>query len=296
MGDAGASGRKRTWFRPLGDPLGWTAADKCLLVVAIMLPGVGLFALLGRFVPGWLYLPEGVHAGAGEFVDRLTILAAVTWTAMLALGVILRKHAPDNRLFVVATVALYSLTIAVFVCLSGAFHSPGWILFLGGAVVGFLLFGRRLTFLGIAIFALVFTTVLVLSELGYVRELFMLTQPPPAGDEAWTWWLIRMGVSTVVFGGLTLALCSYVISMLHDREARLDRLAKTDVLTGLYNRRHLMELLTAEVARAPLPDPAVTGDDRSRSLQEHQRHARSPGRRPGAGRGRRRVHGQRARQ
>lgn len=242
--------RGRSWLRPLGDPLGWTAADKCLLIVGVMLPGVAMFALLGHVVPGWLYLPPDLQGDAMAFIDRLTLLAAGTWTASLFAGLLLRRRAPENRTFVVITVLHYSLTIAIFVCLSGAFHSAGWILFLGGAVMGFLLFGRALTLLGIALFAAVFAVALIASEAGWLGDLILVTHPPPADSEAFRGWLVRMSVSTVVFGGLTLALCAYVISLLRDREARLDRMSKTDDLTGLLNRRQLMSLLDAELKRA----------------------------------------------
>jgi diguanylate cyclase (GGDEF)-like protein len=233
----------------LGDPLGWTAADKCLLIVGIMLPGVAMFALLGHLVPNWLYLPPELHRDAMQFIDRLTLLAAGTWTTTLVVGLILRRRAPENRVFVIVTVLHYSLTIAIYVCLSGAFHSSGWILFLGGAVVGFLLFGRTLTLLGIALFAATFGGAMWASEAGYLGDLILVTHPPPAHSAAWEGWLIRMGISTLVFGGMTLALCSYVISLLRDREARLDLMSKTDGLTSLVNRRHFMSLLDAELKR-----------------------------------------------
>lgn len=236
--------------RGLINPLAWCAADKCLFVVAIMLPGVALFALLGHLVPGWLYLPEAIRGRASVLIDRLTLLAAIIWTVMLVAGLFFRRRAPDSRAYQVLTVMLYSLTIALFVCVSGGFHSAGWILFLGGAVVGFLLFGQRLTFLGIGLFVVVFAGAVVANEAGYLGNLLYIAQPPAPGSGAWSTWLVRMTVSTIVFGGLVLALCAWVIALLRDREARLEHLSKTDVLTGLYNRRHFMELIEAELARA----------------------------------------------
>ncbi len=236
--------------RGLINPLAWSAADRCLFVVAIMLPGVGMFALLGHVVPGWLYLPEAMRGRASELVDRLTVLAAAIWIIMLAAGLFFRRRAPDSRVYQVLTVMLYSLTIALFVCVSGGFHSAGWILFLGGAVVGFLLFGQRLTFLGIGLFVVVFASALLATEAGYLGDLLYIAQPPAPGSGAWTTWLVRMTVSTIFFGGLVLALCAWVIALLRDREAKLEHLSKTDVLTGLYNRRHFMELVDAELARA----------------------------------------------
>ncbi len=248
--DGTRDGQRGSVARGLINPLAWCAADKCLFVVAIMLPGVALFALVGHLVPGWVYLPEEMLGRAEGLVDRLTLLAGTIWTLMLLAGLFFRRRAPESRVYVVLTVLLYSLTIALFVCISGGYHSAGWILFLGGSVVGFLLFGRRLTFLGIGLFVVVFAAATLANEAGYLGDLLYVAHPPAPGSAAWSTWLVRMTVSTLVFGGMVLALCAWVIALLRDREAKLEHLSKTDVLTGLVNRRHLMVLIDSELARA----------------------------------------------
>jgi len=239
----------RSWARPLGDPLAWSAVDKSLLVVAIMLPGIAVLALIGLLLNGWIYLPEQSGEPVRQLIGRLTLVGALTWMAMGAAGWLLRRRAPDSRVFVVLTVILYAVTVAGFVCLSGSFHSPGWILLIGGATVGLLLFGRALTFFGLGVFVIVFATVQVAGEAGWLGELSVVTRPPsPTGDD-WRWWMARMAASTVIFGGATLALIVYVTGLVGEREQRLDHMSKTDGLTGVANRRHFLELLERELAR-----------------------------------------------
>ena len=65
-----------------------------------------------------------------------------------------------------------------------------------------------------------------------------------------------------------------------DLLARLEENARTDDLTGLLNRRAWEEELPRD-GLSPAPErPALRGDARPRLLQELQRRARSPGRRP----------------
>jgi len=198
---------------------------------------------------------------AQGLLDLVTQLSAVhvgIWALMIVAGMLLRTRAPESRFFVYLTVQLYSLDIAVFVCVTGAFHSPGWILFLGGAVVGFLLFGRRATLLGLATFVAVVVASVVATQSGFASELAMATRPPPVGGDAWSWWITRMAISTAVYGTLTLTLCAYVIALLRDREARLAVLSKTDALTGITNRRHLMDVIAREIARAGRYDEPIS--------------------------------------
>ncbi len=240
----------RSWSRPLGDPLAWSVVDKSLLVVAVMLPGIGVLMLIGHLFSGWIYLPESSGDRVRGLIDQLTLLGAALWLSLLAAGLWLRRRLPGSRVYMWLTVTFYSLTIGFFICMSGSFHSPGWILVIGGAVVGLLLFDRRVTFVGLAVFLLAFTAVQVASEAGWLGELAVVTRPPsPSGGE-WRWWLGRMAFSTLVFGGLTIALVVYVTGLLRERERRLDHMSKTDALTMVANRRHFLELLERELARS----------------------------------------------
>ena len=65
-------------------------------------------------------------------------------------------------------------------------------------------------------------------------------------------------------------------------EAELRRLAVTDPVTGVWNRRHGEDLLSADLQRSPRRWPvAVAVDARRRQLQGHQRHSGPSVRRPG---------------
>ncbi len=242
--------RRRRGLAALGNPLAWSNADKCLLVIAFMLPGVILFTLLERFGDGWLYLPTPVDQDLRGPIRTLALSATGLWLMIFGAALALRKRAPESRVLVYATVQLYSINTAGFVCIAGAFNSPGWILFLGGTIVGFLFFGRLATASGMATFVIAFTAWLIAAQVGAIPELMQSTRPPPVGGSEWSWWVLRMSASTLVFAVATLTLCAYVIAMLRDREARLEVMSKTDGLTGVNNRRHFMSILASEFARA----------------------------------------------
>jgi diguanylate cyclase (GGDEF)-like protein len=233
-----------------GNPLSWSEVDRCLLVVAIMLPGVAFFSTGRQYLDLWSYLPPYADPEVVRSIDSLSLLAAVAWVGLLVAGVALRRRYPRSRPFVYTTVLVYGLTIALFVYLAGPFYSPGWIFFLGGAIVGLLLFGGRVTIFGIGAFLAALAGALCAGHLGWLGQLPGVTRPPGVSAEDWTWWSLRMGLSSAVFTSFTLALCAYIISQLRRREAQLLELARTDALTGLTNRRHFMRVLARELQRA----------------------------------------------
>ncbi len=242
----------------LGNPLKWSAADRCLATVAIMLPGVMVFLISVTFFNGAGYLPTTLDERAWSLMESFAWAGVACWTVLLAAGVWFRKHNPDTKLLPVLVVQVYSITGASFVLVLGIFHSAGWILLMGGVVVGFFLFGRAVTAFGILTFAIFFAILVVAAYNGRGGNILHATQQPPLGTSAWGSWFTRMAISTAVFGTILLALVAYIVSLLRDRETRLEILSKTDDLTNVTNRRYFMEVVSAEFTRAGRYDTPVS--------------------------------------
>ena len=89
----------------------------------------------------------------------------------------------------------------------------------------------------------------LLHGLGVVSYAPLLSQPMFAGEELsdwWTWWLrIMFNASVLPFA----AALFYLFSSLARHRAELEMLARTDVLTGLANRREFMARLAQEAQR-----------------------------------------------
>lgn len=234
----------------LGNPLKWSEADRALFAVALMLPGVTVFLISVVFFDGAGYLSPGLDDAARALMKSFAWAGVACWSMVLAAGLIYRRRKPTSRFLPHLVVQAYSLTSASFVVVLGVFHSAGWILFLGGAVVGFFLFGRRITGLGIASFAAALGMCVWLGYQGVGGNILQASQPPEVGSDAWSTWFARMALFTAIFAAILLTLVAYIVSLLRDREQQLEVLSKTDDLTGVTNRRHFMALITAEFARA----------------------------------------------
>jgi diguanylate cyclase (GGDEF)-like protein len=151
-----------------------------------------------------------------------------------------------TTLLQIVTVELYAITIAGFTLVTGPFESEGWIGFLGGAVVGYLLFDRRAAFAGVA----TYTGLVVIGAL-LLGSSDLLDPFVPAGIHRLTRAaILRDTVSALILFTATFSGVAYIIDAWRDREARYQHLARTDDLTGLTNRRKFMELADHELQRA----------------------------------------------
>jgi diguanylate cyclase (GGDEF)-like protein len=209
-----------------------------------MLAALVAFWGLRQVLDGWPYLPSYAGDAIRELLERAERFALLLWSCALLSGLAMRRHRPDSAAYMHLVIQCYAVTIAGFVYLAGPFYSPGWMFFVGGAVLGFLLFGRY-TLIGIASFFLVLIAVVLAGHHGLPPESSALAQ-----STDWTQPQIHMGLTSAIFAVITLGLCGYLIFLLRDREARLEQLSRVDPLTGALNRRHFAELLDREFKRA----------------------------------------------
>ncbi len=232
----------------MGNPLSWSLADRCMTTAIIVLAASAMFDLsvwLGRGSP---FVP--VDTDQAPLVRWIAITHLIPWGTILLLSVRARRRTvPASPWLAIATVYLYTLTMALFTLVTGPFASPGWIAFLGGAIVGYLLFDRRHARAGAICYVLL---VFAGAFLAYERPWPWVDELVPRRGYAQTsrGAIIGQALTSTALFALVLALIAFIIDRWHDREARYQRLARTDWLTGLTNRRRLMEIAAREVARA----------------------------------------------
>ncbi len=214
------------------------------------------FGMSATFAGAWPYLPPGQP---DALLGELAVAAwwiVLGWTVLLGLGVVLRTRTPDNRVVVYTVVSFYSVVTALFSYVTGPFHATGWIAFIGGAMVGFLMFDRRVVVSGIITWLTSIGLIAYLAELG-VMPLGSLVRTA-VGDETMPAWLLRNGFITAILATLILLLCSAIITNWRNYEAELEQLSKIDGLTGVANRRHFMELFEHELRQARRYDRSLS--------------------------------------
>jgi diguanylate cyclase (GGDEF)-like protein len=234
---------------PWWNVLNWNDAEKCILVTATMLAGTIVFAAVTTFADGWPYFPPDVPADFLHSIAGNARWIALAWLGLLVLATLTRKRTASNPALVHATVQAYALSTALFTYLTGPYNAAGWIAFIGGSIIGFLLFDRFMVAIGIVTWLVTLVGITYLAEME-VMPLALFVHGPATVQERPTWWLLRHGVIALALSIFILPLCSYIITSWRAREALLEQLSRTDGLTGLANRRHIMEALQREVRHA----------------------------------------------
>jgi diguanylate cyclase (GGDEF)-like protein len=147
----------------------------------------------------------------------------------------------------IVTAALYAITLAAFTLFTGPFGAPGWVGFVGGAVIGYVVFPRWAAVAGLFVYVIG----VIAGAIAIADHRFDGTLLEPAARAVYLDRdaVMRGALSSLAMFGLTFLVLMWVIERWRDREARFERLATTDPLTGVANRRLLFDATRRELAR-----------------------------------------------
>ncbi len=189
---------------------------------------------------GWPFLPYPV--ARFPLVFPALGIALACWGGLGLIARLWRGRSGSGIGFAIATTALYGITLAAFTLVTGPFASPGWISYLGGAVVGYVMFPRWVVLAGMVLYVL-------LVCIGALMHPALLGPPELFADLDAAMIFRRLVTSLAVFA-LTFVVIAWIADRWRDREARYHRLASVDSLTGLANRRRFFNLASQELARS----------------------------------------------
>jgi diguanylate cyclase (GGDEF)-like protein len=175
----------------------------------------------------------------------------LAWLVLTAVtGGLIRRGSPGPQWLGHATTQLYVLAMGYQTYMLGTVTSPALLVPLGSILVGLLFFPPRVVWLGLA----TCTACVLLPEVARLAGLIpyapllrgSLHENP---DVTYFWsgfmWFV-VGPASV----LLVVVFRHLVNELRVREKALSEIASTDVLTGISNRRHFMDLLTREYGRA----------------------------------------------
>ena len=200
---------------------------------------------------GWPFLGSNPSPEFINWVARATLSATVIW-GLFGVVTAFRWTLPSMRGLAQLTAYMYALTAAGSAYVTGPFSSAGAFAILCGALVGLLLFGRRVMFISVMIFALALMAADTACAMGLLplHEMFIAAGINPSDPN----WILQNSVVPAMFGGAIVWVFSVVVDSWRYRERRIRRASHTDSLTGALNHARMMSLLDATIDRAAQRD------------------------------------------
>lgn len=236
-----------TWGRKFAQIQEWSGVERgCIpaAMVALCFLQYVVWALYSLF-----------RDPAGVLVQRAAVLAllpqALTVIAigvlLTLLGLALRKRAPEAEWYQHLTTNFYTLALVWGGFLIGPLNFITGIVLCSAPIVGFIILSRRVMLVAvpIALFAMLGINVgAAYGLLPYAPAFVKLHDT--ASALFWTHSQVLFALPHIV---INTTLCALLLGQWRRREAGVLAISLTDVLTGAHNRRSILHLLDAELAR-----------------------------------------------
>lgn len=236
------------WRQWMAAVLDWNEVDKSLFVVVALTP------ILVGYVLGIGYtlsLPNREHLVYVPALQQLQALQTALIGGALIIAVLclmLRRRHPHAIWVQHLATQYYTLTLVASSYFVGTLTFATGVVLLGAPVLGFILLDRRVVWwsTGVGMSALLGLT--------YANAFGLIPYAPavlPPGDGITRlWWINTMYLFSLPHVLVILFFADQTVSRWREREDTIRRLSSTDMLTGLHNRRSIMEQLEKEVARS----------------------------------------------
>ncbi|MDZ4297675.1 MAG: GGDEF domain-containing protein [Moraxellaceae bacterium] len=221
--------------------LEWQGVDKSLFLLLLLLPLYVQYLAWSFYVLSRQDRELLVHVDVVHQMVQLEFVLLCLGAALILFGLYLRKRQPENLTYQYVALQFYALTLVLMSYSIGTVSFCAGIVLLGAPVFGFIFMNRGAVWAGavsalVALVALSYATVwgwlpyapvmvaptTMASNLFWMNSLFFFAAPflltlPFLADQMLLWW--------------------------REREHRIHQLSRTDALTGLHNRRRILELL-----------------------------------------------------
>jgi diguanylate cyclase (GGDEF)-like protein len=221
--------------------------EKGFIPVGLAIPIYTQYLLTAIFAGNRQDRDHLAHSAYLNFLVHLLGWLILGAMAILLVGLILRKFRPDLLLYQYVSTWYLACSLSVLGYSIGSLSFASGVVLLGAPLLGFILLDSRVVWL-CGGFAVLMTVVLsYASSLGLLPYAPLVVPPTDSAGKLF-WTTIELSFAAPWLVVLTL-LADHALSFWRKREGLILTLSRTDPLTGVHNRRSVMELLESEVAR-----------------------------------------------
>ena len=229
----------------VGRQLNHSEVRRTAMVCWIVIP---TFALLG----GWALVSHLVASDNPVLRRELLVPTAagslvliLVWTLLGLWGLRLDREVSHSPLYTATTLWCYVLSAVSACYLIGTLNVVSGLVMMGGPMLGLILFSMRQVLL-VFVAGLVLIVVLsLLSALNRIPYAPILNPEYAASAHLNLYWTLCLLLASGLYVVFQTMIMSAMVHAWHSREQDIRTLSQTDALTGVANRRHILELLDA---------------------------------------------------
>lgn len=245
----------RTWRQKLAAVLEWSPVDKGQILLVMLVPILGQYMLWTLYV---LDRPDHtllVNVAALNRVQQIEGIMLGGTLLLIALGLLLRRRHPDSLWFQHLAVQYYAIVLPFLGYGVGLNAISTGIVLIGAPIFGFIVLNRRVVWLatGTAV-ALVLSLSISTAQglLPYAPVMQPVTSAAVLSFQTYS--VLSFAAPHFLF---ILLLADQTLHFWRERENTIREISRTDMLTGIPNRRSIMEVLDKEVARTRRHGPPL---------------------------------------
>lgn len=244
-----------SWRQRIASVLEWSATDKGMIPVVMLILTYSQYLLWGQYT---LHRPDRDQLINVPVMQELTTLVLILTAGSILLfgtGLLLRRQRPNSLRFQLLTTVYFALTLSVCSHYIGTLTLSAGVVLLGGPVFGFIVLNRAVVWTA---FIVALTTIVGLS---YASSAGLLPYAPvvipPATAAAQLFWTSSNFLFAAPHVILIVILADQTLNWWRKREDMIRHLSRTDALTGIHNRRSIIEMMEKESARTHRHGPPL---------------------------------------
>lgn len=245
----------KTWRQRIASVLEWSDTDKGMIpVIMLLLTNTqyllwGLYALQSPNSDKLVNIP--VMRELFVIVFFITLGAAL----LLVIGLSLRLKYPDMLAYQLVTTMYFGLTLVACSNYVGTMEIAAGVVLLGGPIFGFIVLNRRVVWVAFICSLIALATLSYLAAIGTIPYAPVFKAPTDVSSELfWTFSSWLFAAPHIIF---IVLIADQTLNWWRKREDTIRELSRTDGLTGIHNRRSIIEMLDKETARTHRHGPPL---------------------------------------
>jgi diguanylate cyclase (GGDEF)-like protein len=246
----------KTWRDQLAGVLEWSVVDKGMLAMSLIIPVYTQYLLWGLYTLSRPDRERLINVGIMHDLVLINISLLSGAIAIFLLGLVLRRKKPDVLWYQHLATQYFALSLVGISHYVGSMNFCAGMVLLGGPVFGFIVLDRRVIWPA-SIEAFVLMMVLIYAT-AFGKLPYAPVVVPPTDAVSNLFWINSYLSFAAPFLFSIVLLADQALAWWRKREDMIRELSRTDVLTGVHNRRSIMDMLAREAARTIRHGPPLS--------------------------------------